>query len=138
MTEANIAPKQLVEHSYQTLYYNYWSCYVYNLLYNSMENSFYIVDIGFGRYWLLLSNIYIYIYIYIKYFYVLYIIYILYYYIYYILYYIYLLYTYLYIFIYYIYYIYINIYIYIYIIQCKKKSVVHVEDQEQVGWFQWT
>ena len=76
MTKANIAPKQLVEHSYQTLYYNYWSCYMYNLLYNSMENSFYIVDIGFGHYWLLLSNIYIYIYIYIKYFYILYIIYI--------------------------------------------------------------
>ena len=79
MTKANIAPKQLVEHSYQTLYYNYWSCYMYNLLYNSMENSFYIVDIGFGHYWLLLSNIYIYIYIlnifiyYILYIYILYI-----------------------------------------------------------------
>ena len=77
MTKANIAPKQLVEHSYQTLYYNYWSCYVYNLLYNSMENSFYIVDIGFGHYWLLVSNIYIYILnifiYYILYIYILYI-----------------------------------------------------------------
>ena len=136
MTKANIAPKQLVEHSYQTLYYNYWSCYMYNLLYNSMENSFYIVDIGFGRYWLLLSNIYIYIYILnIFMYYILYIYYIIIYIIYYIIYIYYIhIYTYLYI----TFIIYILIYIYIYIIQCKKKSVVHVEDQEQVGWFQWT
>ena len=126
MTKANIAPKQLVEHSYQTLYYNYWSCYMYNLLYNSMENSFYIVDIGFGRYWLLLSNIYIYIYkIFLC---IIYYIYIILLYILHIILYIFI----IYIFIYYIYYIYI---IYIYIIQCKKKSVVRVEDQEQVGWF---
>ena len=128
MTKANIAPKQLVEHSYQTLYYNYWSCYMYNLLYNSMENSFYIVDIGFGRYWLLLSNIYIYIYIYKIFLCIIYYIYIILLYILHIILYIFI----IYIFIYYIYYIYI---IYIYIIQCKKKSVVRVEDQEQVGWF---
>ena len=130
MTKANIAPKQLVEHSYQTLYYNYWSCYMYNLLYNSMENSFYIVDIGFGRYWLSLSNIYIYIYIYIYKIFlcIIYYIYIILLYILHIILYIFI----IYIFIYYIYYIYI---IYIYIIQCKKKRVVRVEDQEQVGWF---